>query len=320
METYQERNATFANIFEKYIGWLEQCFKESLSISYDYSLIKLEQSIKNNQYPRMIDLNSLDLLIVDEFQDSNPAQIKIIRTILEKNAQMKLLLLGDIDQTIYTWRGADLVYLEELIEEFQQKNEYESVYLQNSHRLGSEVVEISQKLIKSRERYLRFRERHYQDKVPVPRNIVDNHATEVRLFQSEFSEVYWVFKRIKQLRKEGLRYRDITVLFRSFKLTTFLKKFQFLNEKVAKLTGQPLIPITLKSDQVNSVIKNVIAWIVYFYKKHYFPEESAKQEIKIILESMAPTKSTLDKMIEANKVDKIYLVRRNLSNKLQEDW
>jgi hypothetical protein len=33
----------------------------------------------------------------------------------------------------------------------------------------------------------------------------------------------------------------------------------------------------MKTDEVNSSIKNVLAWIVYFYKKKYFAEESAKQ-------------------------------------------
>lgn len=107
----------------------------------------------------------------------------------------------------------------------------------------------------------------------------------------------------------------MTVLLRSFKLTSFVKKFQFLNEKIAKQTGEQLIPITMKTDEVNSSIKNVLAWIVYFYKKKYFAEESAKQQIKIILESMDPKQSTLNKMISGNKIDKEYLVSRNLTLK-----
>lgn len=54
---------------------------------------------------------------------------------------------------------------------------------------------------------------------------------------------------------------------------------------------------------------------MYFYKKKYFAEESAKQEIKIILESMDPKQSTLKKMIDGNKIDKGYVTRRNLSTK-----
>lgn len=59
-----------------------------------------------------INLKGIDLLVVDEFQDSNPAQMKIVQAILKKNPKMKLLLLGDIDQTIYTWRGTDLIFLD----------------------------------------------------------------------------------------------------------------------------------------------------------------------------------------------------------------
>lgn len=71
-----------------------------------------------------INLKGIDLLVVDEFQDSNPAQMKIVKAILKKNPKMKLLLLGDIDQTIYTWRGTDLIFLDEFIRDYEQRGEY----------------------------------------------------------------------------------------------------------------------------------------------------------------------------------------------------
>lgn len=77
---------------------------------------------------------------MDEFQDSNPAQMGIVKSILAKNPNMKLLMLGDIDQTIFTWRGADLIALDNFISEYDKKKDYEKVTLKNTHRLGSAVL------------------------------------------------------------------------------------------------------------------------------------------------------------------------------------
>lgn len=48
-----------------------------------------------------MDLGSNKLLIVDEFQDMNGAQIKMVKAILKQNEKMKLAMFGDIDQNIY---------------------------------------------------------------------------------------------------------------------------------------------------------------------------------------------------------------------------
>jgi DNA helicase-2/ATP-dependent DNA helicase PcrA len=121
-----------------FIDWLNLSYKESRSISYDYALIKFIEKLENGKNPLGIDLSKIDLLIVDEFQDSNPAQMAIVKCILKKNPKMKLLLLGDIDQTIYTWRGTDLVFLDEFINEYSSQGDayYERVFLENTHRLG----------------------------------------------------------------------------------------------------------------------------------------------------------------------------------------
>jgi superfamily I DNA/RNA helicase len=41
--------------------------------------------------------------------------MKIVEEILARNPRMKLMMMGDIDQTIFTWRGSDLVELDKFI-------------------------------------------------------------------------------------------------------------------------------------------------------------------------------------------------------------
>ncbi len=65
--------------------------------------------------------------------------------------------------------------------------------------------------------------------MPVPLNKENDHPPLIIEFESEFSEVRWVIDKIKELvdANNGINYRDITVLLRSFKFNTFFKKFQF---------------------------------------------------------------------------------------------
>jgi DNA helicase-2/ATP-dependent DNA helicase PcrA len=55
----------------------------------------------------------LQLLIVDEFQDSNPAQLKMVDALMKRSKKdVKLLMVGDFDQNIYTWRGVDISHID----------------------------------------------------------------------------------------------------------------------------------------------------------------------------------------------------------------
>jgi ATP-dependent exoDNAse (exonuclease V) beta subunit len=63
-------------------------------------------------------LSELDLIIVDEFQDSNPAQLKMIQQLMNRSPQAKLLMIGDYDQNIYLWRGAKYKLVQGFIDKY----------------------------------------------------------------------------------------------------------------------------------------------------------------------------------------------------------
>jgi DNA helicase-2/ATP-dependent DNA helicase PcrA len=78
-------------------------------------LIKSIEQIQKGSRPRegTADLDSLQLLIVDEFQDSNPAQLKMVDALMKRSKKdVKLLMVGDFDQNIYTWRGVDISHID----------------------------------------------------------------------------------------------------------------------------------------------------------------------------------------------------------------
>lgn len=156
-----ENNEMMGEFLERYRVWLEEEFTKHHNITYDYSLIKSAEYIKEGLEPReeCVDLDALDLIIVDEFQDSNPAQLRMVEALLKRSKDAKLLMVGDFDQNIYTWRGSDI----KAIDEFLSTRPHKIMNLGNSYRLGQSLKDISQLLIRSFLPYRLFRDRFYKD-------------------------------------------------------------------------------------------------------------------------------------------------------------
>ena len=98
-------------MLQKYLRWMEHNYHIKKRVTYDYSLVKACELLKEGANLSTIDLNKTTLVIVDEFQDTNPVQMKIVQALLQRNPEAKLAMVGDFDQNIYEWRGTDLTYL-----------------------------------------------------------------------------------------------------------------------------------------------------------------------------------------------------------------
>jgi DNA helicase-2/ATP-dependent DNA helicase PcrA len=82
----------------------------------------------------------------------------MIEALLERSKNnIKLLMVGDFDQNIYTWRGSDM----NNIIDFLDRHPYERRYLKNSYRLSRPVKDLSQRLITSVPGYNSLRDKFY---------------------------------------------------------------------------------------------------------------------------------------------------------------
>ncbi len=92
---------TYANIYEIY----EKKMAENNSLDFDDMIVKTIKLLKENPNTLEYYKNLFKYIMVDEFQDTNKSQYILIKLLAGKN---NISVVGDDDQSIYSWRGADI--------------------------------------------------------------------------------------------------------------------------------------------------------------------------------------------------------------------
>ncbi len=152
-------------------------------------------------------------IMIDEYQDTNPVQYRL--AVLLSRKYHNLCVVGDDDQSIYGWRGADV----RNILEFENAT---VIKLEQNYRSTNGILQAANAVIqKNSER----RQKVLWSECGVGEPI------EVFVAESEDHEAEAVVKRILKLReKENLKWRDIAILYRSNALS---RKFELALAKQA---------------------------------------------------------------------------------------
>lgn len=153
----------------------------------------------------------IDHILVDEFQDTNDVQMHLVKLLAKPSCC--LYVVGDPDQTIYTWRGAN----QEIILQFEKNfSHVETIILDRNYRSTQNILDAANKLIAN-------------NKKRIPKDLYTNNQEGDSIILEEFdrkeSEATFIAKQIKDfVKKEGAQYQDIAVLYRSSYLTLPLEK------------------------------------------------------------------------------------------------
>lgn len=118
------------------------------------------EKIKNNEVePSRI---TKTVLVIDEAQDMDIDEFEMIKVLIEKNEEMRLIAVGDDDQNIYEWRGSDSKYLLSLIKA-KNATKYELV---TNYRSKSNLVSFTNQFVKTIKERLK--------EIPIVANQVEN--------------------------------------------------------------------------------------------------------------------------------------------------
>lgn len=182
---------------------------------FDYSLIMQEMlhQLETNVEFEQIILKKIKYLTVDEYQDTNPIQERLIQHL--KKGGCNLCIVGDDDQTIYEFRGSDSSNILTFKERYDIK---QYIVLDTDYRSSDAVIDIAQRVI--RHNTLRLpKEMESGRKVKYE----EGDTTYIE-FDSIEDEGEYIAKTIKKLHDAKVRYSEIAVLLRKHKFGSYYAK------------------------------------------------------------------------------------------------
>lgn len=185
--------------------------------------------------------NRFKFILIDEFQDINPIQFKIIKLLLDD--EKNIFIVGDDDQSIYGFRGSDPTIMLNFPVDFPDTK---VVYLEYNYRSTQNIINASGRLIKkNKNRY---------DKTYKTVN-EDGKRVEIKSFDSDREELQELCEKIRFLKKNGEDYSDMAILIRTNSRLGFLTFM--LNRMTIPFTAKEHIPNIFD----NFAIKDIVAYL-----------------------------------------------------------
>ena len=212
-EKYMQATETSEIIFYGYLYQEKKCF------GLDYNdLIKFTLYIfENNEEIKQKWQKRLEYIMIDEFQDIDDLQYRLMCVLC--GYHKNLFIVGDPDQTIYTWRGANVKYLLDFHRNFP---DVQTIMMMENYRSTPEILRAANSLISKN--LLRMK-KNLIPTLPSGGSVLCCHG------ENQEKEALWMAEQIKILKEKGVPYKDITILYRAHYLTRSIEQV-FLKEKI----------------------------------------------------------------------------------------
>ena len=200
-------------IFYGYLYQEKKCF------GLDYNdLIKFTLYIfKEREEIRLKWQQRLEYIMIDEFQDIDYLQYELMEVLCAWHKN--LFVVGDPDQTIYTWRGADGSYLLDFDKKFPGTK---TVMMMENYRSTPQILAAANSLIAKNTK------RIPKELLPM---LPDGGPVVCHFADMQDAEAKWISEEIKRLHEAGMPYSEITLLYRAHYVTRAIEQV-FLQEKI----------------------------------------------------------------------------------------
>ncbi len=195
-----------ANIYEKYQANIE----ENNLVDFDDLLMLTYKILDENDELRKETSNRYKYIMVDEYQDTNELQYRLLEHLCSEHEN--ICVVGDDDQSIYGWRGANIRNILEFADNF---NKTKTVKLETNYRSTIPILNAANTLIE-----------HNSTRLGKKLTSHKGDGEEVKLIHSldESMEAKAVAYEIKKLLDSGIDSNEIAVLYRINALSRSLEE------------------------------------------------------------------------------------------------
>ncbi len=201
-DEYEEKNPSFAGeryaqVYREY----DRRLAESNGLDFDDLIARAIKLLDEDDDARTRYQTKFKYVLVDEYQDVNYAQYRLVATLAKEHGN--ITVVGDDDQSIYSWRGSDYRMILRFEEDFPGATVFK---LEENYRSAQTILTAANELI--------VNNANRSDKQLFTKRAEGEKITAFQA-ESERAEVRYVMEKIKEHVREGAAYRDFLVLYRT---------------------------------------------------------------------------------------------------------
>jgi superfamily I DNA/RNA helicase len=190
-------DAMTVHVFPKYQEQLRSC----AAFDFDDLIVEPVRLWQKEPDARARWNSRFQYVMVDEFQDTNRAQLRMVQTLVELHSN--LVVVGDDDQSIYSWRGADPTNILEFAKIFAGAK---VVKLEQNYRSTKSILAAANTVIANN------KNRHGKT---LWSELGDGELITHAVAATAEVEAQWIAREIVTLVKAGRRFSDVAILYRS---------------------------------------------------------------------------------------------------------
>ncbi|MDD4159795.1 MAG: 3'-5' exonuclease [Synergistaceae bacterium] len=188
--------ARWLSLYQKY----QQALISQGALDFDDLMVLPLHILATDREVRERERSRLDWILVDEYQDVNRPQYLLLRCLVDSGR--KIMVVGDPDQSIYGWRGADMSMIMNFANDFKGAK---IVVLDQNYRSTGKILEGANGVIQKN-----------SDRHPKDLWTAEPSGEFIRVYRSrtDQDEAAWIAGHIESLRDDGYRYCEMAVLYR----------------------------------------------------------------------------------------------------------
>ncbi|WP_101723145.1 ATP-dependent helicase [Eggerthella timonensis] len=197
----KEANDPVGKVAARVYTRLQERLKAANAFDFDDLLLYAYLLLKNHEDVRSAYQSRFRYIMVDEYQDTNHAQYSITGLLAE--GHKNIMVVGDDDQSIYSWRGADLRNILEFEQDYPSAH---TVKLEQNYRSVGNVLAAANAVIANNQ--------HRKAK-KLFTSAEDGDKIQVYMAADERDEGRWIAGEIEKQRAAGLSYNQVAVFYRT---------------------------------------------------------------------------------------------------------
>lgn len=192
----------FSEIVKRVYGEYQAALQDANAMDFDDLLLNMVLLLRDNDILRKKYQSRFEYVLVDEFQDTNKVQYELVRYFAAP--QNNVFAVGDEDQAIYTFRGADPHNFSRYLDDYPEPT---LILLEQNYRSTQSILDVARAVIN-----------HNHNRIPKALHTDKGRGKPIQVHEAydERYEAEYVLEQIQRLRlQQGCDYRDFAVMYRT---------------------------------------------------------------------------------------------------------